>query len=199
MPTNKITWPWLGGFFQAEGSIPTPYNLTIAQKDKEPLDMIYDFLVHELPNTSFTPTYGPYKNKGKGIYYLNIRKGFKKVLTNLYPYLRDEKLIYAHLYLTTRPSTLPINDEWIVGFWEGDGSIQTGSRNLLVFSQKNPNVLNEIQEHLKYGKVRLHTNNNSYLHKLAISINKNNAQRIGELLSLVRTPPRLEQLKRVLS
>ena len=187
----EITWEWLGGFVQAEGHINTPYWLDISQARREPLDMIHDFLLLKLPNAP-ARIYGLYKNKGRGIYQLRIHKNHQEVLNTLHPYLRSEKHARACTHLSTIAKMLPINNDWIMGFWEGDGFIRA---NILGFCQKDRTVLDEIQQHLDLGTVRPHAN----IYRLSISVNKTNVKRIGELLSLIRTPPRLEQLKRILS
>jgi len=203
--TRPMTWSWLGGFFQAEGCL-TNRHLTIEQADRRGLDLIQHFLTQELPNARPFKVGGPYlhktgKLKASYMYSLYTYANTPLLLSKLLPYLHSEKrrrtLESANFY-----QQQPLDDEWVIGFWEGDGSIRN-SGNTIEFYQNDEELLTKIQTHLKLGRIhkdKPHQNQLSTapFYRLCITINKKNVARIGELLTLVKTPLRLEQLNRIL-
>ena len=44
-------------------------------------------------------------------------------------------------------------DEWVVGFFEGDGSFQQGRDLAIVLTQKETHILHTIQQHYQRGAV----------------------------------------------
>ena len=195
---NDLTWSWLGGFFQAEGCI-SGRTLVLPQKDRRPLDLIRDFLISEFPSTSIPEvrSYASPLNSfkpGSIQHRLSIRTATPRILARLIPYLHREKRLTLPTKILTLLKQQPIDDEWIAGFWEGDGSIW--SANTLQFYQKDRYLLEEIRNCLGHGNIKPRPNYpDNYL--LSISISLSNVRRIGELLSHVKSAPRLEQLEKI--
>ena len=53
---KDITWSWIGGFVQAEGSV-GPRSVSVSQKDREPLELIRDFFISETSCVVFPEVY----------------------------------------------------------------------------------------------------------------------------------------------
>lgn len=181
--TASVTWAWFGGFFQAEGSICRPFDqkgVSISQADREPLDLILDFLKRELPDLRFTGVRGPYKNRGKGIHKLSVYRGFTRVLLKLYPYLRGRKRERAKLWLEILApyerlefvdAQHELSDGWVAGFWEGDGHVQPHSDSaglLLSFAQKDVSVLEEVRTYLGKGSITTFRTRVSHISRLTV-------------------------------
>jgi len=145
---KDVRWSWLAGFFQAEGCVSLKGELTVSQKDHEPLDLIHDFLKYHFPK------YRALVRRKKFTDYHTLHL-YPRVTEQLLPWLRGEKLYRAAEKLVAQnralPKCLPIDDDWTIGFWEGDGSVflagpSTGIQ--VTFSQKDPEVLEELRDHL---------------------------------------------------
>lgn len=162
---KELTWPWLGGFFQAGGYVSrpapkAPRALTVVQAKREPLDLIHQFLSNTLPSVCFVPVRGPYgtniEMRGnyiqRGIYVQGIYGGLPDVLSALSPWLRSEKRERAVEWLRILHRGVPeyqlINDDWIVGFWEGGGGVGLSDSAHINFTQGDATVFGEIQAHL---------------------------------------------------
>ena len=156
---NTLTWSWLGGFFSADGSVARPTRqskfLSVGQARREPLDLIHQFLCSSLPGSRFTPVRGPYNNAHAGIYVQNVYGAFLPTLRVLYPRLRGRRVKeWSAKWLEKLHqdvlSDIPIDDDWVVGFWEGDGSVYlSGASDIqIVFAQKDVTVLEEIRTYL---------------------------------------------------
>ena len=153
-----LNWRWFAGFFQADGCItmPAPKQsrvLSTSQANREPLDLMRQFLFETLHDVPITPVCGPYANDGSGIYVHNVCSGFLSVLTEMCPWLlghlRDHAVSWLAILYRDVPAQQTIDDDWVAGFWEGDGSIYLSGNGIqVVFAQKDVAVLKEIQSHL---------------------------------------------------
>lgn len=192
-----LTWSWLGGFFQAEGSI-LDSDIRLSQTYGNGLQLVRDFLLQEFGDSCHVGLSDslPLKYVRKGgecasYSCISIARGRELVLNRLLPYLRYDKLLSAVEKTCVCCNTLPFDDDWIIGFWEGDGSIQL---NKLSFMQKDVRVLYDIQQYLVIpSKVRQH----GTVHRLDVNITLGSTKRVGELLTRVRTSNRQEQLARL--
>jgi len=131
-------WGWLAGFFAAEGWFGyylgrnhKPYvRLDVSQKEKEPLEVLMQFL-------------------GVGNIHLARNKVYEWYVYTLYG------LAAESLYGTLVEQ--PMSDDWIRGFWEGDGSAYFGEPPYCYarvrFTQKSRRVLDEIRDYLGAGSV----------------------------------------------
>ena len=186
-------------------------KLYIEQKEREPLDIIANFLVHELTDIRPVKVYGPYERLTPVIHnptYIHTMQltptTTAKVLHKLLPYIHRKARHKIITNTNLQTAEHPLDDDWVVGFWEGDGSIRS-SGNIIEFSQEDKELLTDIQTYLGLGHIHEDTpqrnrlNKTALYHRLSISVNKKNVTRIGELLSLVRTPARLEQLNKILT
>lgn len=154
---KDITWSWLAGFIQAEGHITLPVSkcpryLSIEQAERDPLRRIVAFLDNmDLghPDIHFR------ENRGRGTYRMGVYGGpFLRIALETVSLLRGTKMLRAGSWLelseTPVPSMRSINDDWVVGFWEGDGSVyHSGALDIqVVFSQKDVAILKEIRAQL---------------------------------------------------
>ncbi len=188
-----ITWSWLAGFFEAEGHI-TMRRLSVNQAHKESLELIKDFVGHG-------NILGPYicgkSSSGDSLttYRLQIGNGWREVLIQLLPYLhyskrRDAQVLLDCEHIDNQQQLL--DDDWVVGFWEGDGSIRS---NGFIFYQRNIAILKDIQSYLGLGgSLTTREDGNS---RLDISITKSRVARLASLFQLIRTPYRLAQVNRL--
>ena len=198
MLSPPITWQWLAGFFQAEGCY-AGNRFSVSQARREGLDMIREFLVENVDDLGRasvlrTEEEGPAKDGRRFVLYkLNVHHGRQHIIKELLPYLRGSKRnIFSESLLLNLPKK-PINDDWIIGFWEGDGSIHNTSR-YIVFTQKDRNVLEEVQSYLKLGSIL----QKGTMQVLNITTTKASIARIGQLLAIIRTPYRIEQVNKIL-
>ena len=202
----NVSWSWFAGFFQAEGyvsKVGTRKPLQLCQKQREPLDAIREFWLSEFPESTFPKVGGPYVS---GVYELYAFACFLQVLVRLYPYLRGTKRERAWSWLDC---TLPeefrdfleahraIDDEWIVGFWEGDGSIVShNGYPAMTFTQKDVDLLSEVRDYLGLGE--LVSGGSGKPLRLWIYIGHTIPERVLDILKYVRTPYRCKQLQEVL-
>lgn len=151
---KELTWSWLAGFFQAEGTVgepPVHKTLSISQAEREPLDLIVEFISTYYPQAR-AKVRGSF-GRGRGIYTLYIHF---LALRSFCAWLRVEKLYRAAKWLKVTcdnvPTCLPIDDDWIAGFWEGDGSVYlAGALDIqVVFTQRPEDVvvLEEVKKYL---------------------------------------------------
>ncbi len=160
-----ITWSWLAGFYQAEGSIsynPTysSHNLSIGQKGREILDRIRGFL-------GFGSIY-PMAPKDCYLYSCSKRANTKIIADSILPHLIGGK--WTTMISKCQEMDIDIIDavvspqkeldwDFVTGFWEGDGSIsindsyfrKTGGGRpyaQIVFAQLDPEVLHKIKDFL---------------------------------------------------
>lgn len=200
--SENLTWSWIAGFFQAEGNI-CLNKISIGQKNKEPLDLIYYFLQKELSPLQLPPTIGPYKNGKSYIHFLNFssHKTVTKFMSQISSQILGEKRTYSNII--TPP--IPINDEWIAGFWEGDGYIYTHQITppnfsiRISFAQKDRTILEQIQQYLHKGKIYSHLLKNKKHHDLVISETFNNHPITQLLLQHCKTTSRINQINKKLN
>lgn len=191
-----INWSWLAGFFQAEGSMynytpSSAHYLTITQKNRLTLEWIKEFLeLSDIKSSIYT--------NPAGISVLTIHaNGSETVLTHIFPLLQDYKRrqvkAWNNLERTNLPKeTLPIDYDFVVGFWEGDGSINYDRHQqylILTYYNKYPGVLETIKRFL--GKGWLLLNKRDGVTQLATYAN---VEDLRKLLKMVRTDSRYNQL-----
>jgi len=135
---STLTWEWLSGFFQAEGSVSgfvnqsgkarAILNLGQSKLNSSILDDIQTLVRHDY---SYTPTVhesvGPYNHT---FCRLKVNKTNVAVLMayKMLPYLRSVKRsqVFDWFEKYELPAfecpQLPLSWEFVTGFWEGDGS-----------------------------------------------------------------------------
>ena len=197
--------------------------MTVCQKDREPLDLIREFLAKEFPGMYLQKVHGPY-NAGKECFVgwnnqTYIQKGLhtfsvagKKslsVLVHLMPYLRNEKLYRAAERLVAQnlplPKVLPIDEVWIAGFWEGDGSIYIAYPNIqriqTMFSQKDASILTEVKTFLTRGRIytRKNKHTDTTISRLIVDETLQKHPTIDTLLKHTKTLYRKHQIVDVLA
>jgi len=194
-----LTWSWVGGFIQAEGSIGVR-RVTISQAQGNALELIADFLKSQIPTLSDLKVSKPYRSglrkDGSEVLVRQLAvfsSGHVEVMQALYPHLRyDKSERIARCLKMSEPSMpQPFNDDWIVGFWEGDGWLEASTSYIFGFGQSNTALLQDVQAYLGLGGSIRGT-------QLVIPVTKTRVQRIGELLQRVRSSHRREQLDRLL-
>jgi len=157
MNDSKLTWSWLGGFYQAEGCV-SNRRLNIEQKEREPLELIVQFLMYELPNIRPIKVRGPLEHhtpatrKPTYIHSMTLPKiTTAKVLHKLLPHIHTNVRHKIIKDTNLQCVECPLNDDWIAGFWEGDGSIFPASIDVqIAFAQKDKVILEEIRKYLTH-------------------------------------------------
>lgn len=162
---SEVTWPWLGGFLQAEGSI-TRFGFALGQANRQVLDLIREFLMFEtgleVPKVYTTVCSESGYKPGTVLYRLDVVGAKWSILfQSVIPYLRSDK--FSRLarafksYDGSSYEVIPVEEHWVTGFWEGDGWVQVQLGGIQVgFSQKDCSLLEEIRDFFGWG--RLHQN-----------------------------------------
>ena len=192
---TSLSWMWLAGFLQAEGSFGYK-GITLGQKDREPLDLIKQFLEDELLPLKVPSVNGPYKNGKSFIYSLT--------LSSMYVRTKIFARILSYTYSIKQPIKcvcLPITWEWLGGFWEGDGSITSvgvtsgsSGTTLISFTQKDVVVLRIIQAFLRKGKIYKFLLKNVAYYNLVVNESHKTSVIAIELLQHVKSYRRSMQI-----
>ena len=169
----EITWAWIAGFWQAEGSITYSQGasrVSIGQKDREILDRLQEFL-------GFGYIYEQKVNFGykTGIYHqlqFNKRSENEIFFTKVLPYLwgdKRDRVLFELSFLDIDYSYFPQEPlcwDYVCAFWEGDGYTSVNDAYFKrtgrgrpyvqsVFCQKDLTALFEIQRFLgKTGSIQ---------------------------------------------
>jgi len=195
--TNKLTWDWGAGFYQAEGCVSGYYansnpQLLICIKDTATVDLIEEFLHHEnhqlksyrysyVHHTTFNVTTMEH-------YSIHARKNLQPIIDELYPRIyhgvREKVTQWADLFNVRLPDNrLPLNWDFVAGFWEGDGYISKAPSPGSVyfgFVQKEPEILKDIYTFVGKGNIRkFKPDNSDYAHDLRIFDGRNNNNEIS--------------------
>jgi hypothetical protein len=163
----KMTWAWIGGFFEGEGCV-TWYEgqkkgtsgrgavITIGQKDKEPLNQIKRFLETQgfvAVRVYWRKPYNSKHNRGNGCWILQItRKGENQLfLRKVIPYLiaKQEKATQVLAKtLSQRAGRLHKTDEaLILRLWNQQVHVREIAR---VFGIGQPRVYDVVRAHGKH-------------------------------------------------
>ena len=209
---KDINWSWVAGFFQAEGT-PTGshprWKIQFYQHDLESMQLLQAFFVAELKDhhsaiytetfTSKTFPNGKTYNwpKGKLSCRLNINGKYAyPIIKNIFPLLRGSKRTQTEVWAAKAKLELPqllapLDFDFVIGFWEGDGSPTLDSYSQHIdfdFTQKDAEVLLDIRDLLNTGALMQSANTN------ALRV-YSTQERIDLWLSNIRLPWRHQQLE----
>lgn len=171
-----FSWEWLGGFVDAEGcfSETNGYSRTlrlqVSQKDPEALSRLGRWVQQQLPEVT-------YSISGMSLYFgiKSLRLMAPLLSPQLHsPHRRNQAATKGEGLILAEEAAL--TDAYVTGFWEGDGSYhsslvktrqarKTGMDKRtpaaqFSFFQKDPTVLEKIQQHLGRGYLgQRHTQN----------------------------------------
>ena len=208
----ELTIEWIAGFFDAEGCLSQSRNsggnktyyptISISQKDKQILEKIRDFF-----GEGYVTKHGTCYT-----WQVNHRGNVLKVVPQLIPYLHhsEKRQKYDELAekfnLPKYNLQHPMTNDWIIGFWEGDGGIskitltqgkydKTYEYPMLQFYQKNKELLEKIVIYLGVGSVSEPKPN---MHCLSVYPGKTATHPIYQLLyDQIRTKYRRQQINTV--
>ena len=172
-----FSWPWLGGFIDAEGSFASDasnsWNLKIYQNDRELFERLADWL----PVKSAVYT----NHRGESLLRLTPIP-LKRILPELGPHLHSVHRRTQASRFVQIPEEACIEDAYLAGFAEGDGCFfgysyghQTGFHLTLV--QKRDVLLKRIQTYLGKGHIQF----NGRCYHLRIHDGPRRAQLVGRL------------------
>ncbi len=164
---GEFSWQWLGGFVDAEGCFGktnvSSYSLGIWQKDPEVMLRLGQWIVSQVPGVTFG-----FSISRDSVAELSISKrSFQLISHLLTPHLHsDYRRRQAEKSGIKLKQEAPINDAYVVGFWEGDGSCYSSyvpagdgyiTRSFLfTFYQRSPQILERIKDYLGAGYIGPH-------------------------------------------
>jgi hypothetical protein len=204
--TKPISWEWLAGFFQAEGSAyhapASGHFISIAQKDTSVLRLIGSFL------DTYNISYSIYDPQREGVIprmQVSTRQA-EVLLWYVFPQLRSKKQTQllswaaeANVLLPTTPK--PLDYDFVVGLYEGDGypSYERARHCIfLKFYQHDLDLLEELKAFLQKGYIRVnsrnkHTRGDGEFHDAFLGVYAN-TEELKQLLPALRTDYRKTQL-----
>jgi len=200
---------WVAGFFDAEGCISHSRN-SGGNKTKYPTISIYqnDRDILERIKTFFGVGYVGKQTTGY-MWRVNHRKQIMQVVDKLIPYIQHPEkrekynIIAKEFNLPIITEFKQMTDEWLIGFWEGDGCIaqqkyiQTKENKmfkypLIIFTQKNKVMLEAIQTYIGKGSITHNTKNDVYNLYIPGGITEE-SYLLDLLKTKIRTMPRRQQ------
>ena len=178
---GEFSWPWVGGFVDAEGMFDrvntNSWRLIISQKDPELLHRLRAWLQGEASKlgSEFTASISLDKRDCAELY-IGVRSA-EPLMSLLSPHLHSpHRRTQAEKRGVSLLAEAPLSDAYVAGFWEGDGGCYShfspvrnarGEKTDKItasfefgFYQKDPEVLEKIQEYLKKGSLYQAKNQN---------------------------------------
>ena len=203
---NPLTWDWIAGFYQAEGSVTgsvSAYHpqLLVCVKDAEAVELLDSFWHEMFPNiTTYKPSYMHHTTLGDSTsIHLQIHayKNILPVIAQIYPRtlhnVRRNIEEWAKRFRITLPSDQqPLTWDFVAGFWEGDGYISKAESPGSIyfgFVQKEPEILESILTFIGKGNIRrFKPDLSDYAHDLRVFDGRSNNNEISTtMLRHVRT------------
>lgn len=204
-----ITWNWIAGFFQAEGSVDLIDDkghlrpkVSIGLKDELTIKNISAFI-----NTEFSSESAHAYKDIRGFDQLRLNdKNTSVFLTNICRSMYGKKRaeVFECLQKPDDRDTLPLQWEFLAGFYEGDGSTSiTYNQCRIQFAQKDPTILYAIKEFFSKGCIHQHSSQTNFGYDsgfvLTITDSIKHLNIVKELLIHLRTQQKRHKLISVMT